>query len=196
MKKINRIIATFIIVISAATFAFGSKIENEGKSLEVIKWENRLYKIIYHQKSDQKITLTVKDQANFVLYTESSKAENGFEKFLDLSQLPNGNYMVEIQSGEGFIYKEIEITNSEKKYKDVFYIKDIESEKVFVYSAKKLENKSTVLIKGNDEEILYQESIDLTEGKVFNFSQVIGDEVTLIIYQDNEFVQSKKISLN
>ncbi len=189
-------IVAFVIVMNATAFAFGDTHSNEGSTLKVTHRNNDIYKIVFNEQGEQEVTLTLKDAKEKTLYTEYVQAINGFTKFLDLSTLPIGKYMLELKSSSKTIYEEVEIVDVSEKYNDILFIKDLGEEKTFVYAAKPLDTPLTVVVKGANNNTLFKGEFDLAKGQVFNFSKVIGDEVLLTIYEGNAFVKEKTIALD
>ena len=116
MKKMIKLFVAFIIVMNATVLANANDLNTKGNALKVIQRNNDIYNVVYQGTEQQQVSIQFLDEDNEVLYSESIEASKGFVKSLDLSDLPAGNYHIELVSTTDTLSEEITIFTAAQLY--------------------------------------------------------------------------------
>ena len=97
MKTIVRLIIVAVVVLGAQS----SHASNPHPSIAVRVLDAKSFAIYMKQITDQKIRLTIKDDAGQVLYFKTIRNNNSFNRKMNLKELPAGQYSLEIRDNIG-----------------------------------------------------------------------------------------------
>ncbi len=202
LKK-NMLLVLAVVMTSAsvvlASPAKGDKAdEPEAKvSVKKIDAQNKKALIrITNLSSEGSAILRIKDVKGYVLHKEVIRQNDVYAKRYDLSNLPNGEYTVELTTQEGVTQESLSL-NAGKA--EVAYFKPaIQVEPGLVKIAFKNSIEAPVSLKfyDNNGQLLYQERVASQEkyAKGLNVSRLSAGQYSLSILGDN-YVYSKSIEV-
>ncbi len=197
MRNMVKTIAALLIVISAPLSTYASvdsaSLASFCKVLP-IKEENT-FKVIYQSQEVENVNVTIVDSKKVVVYSEIIRKSNGFVKDFDLSNLPEGEYTLNVKSND-YQYTE----NVKVDYLDAEDIQMILTEVENNYALVGINNSKsdiTILIVDNFGNKLHRERIASGEQvkKIYDMEKMQGSSATFIIYGENGVIKEKSVKI-
>jgi len=197
MRNMVKTIAALLIVISAPLSTYASvdsaSLASYCKVLP-IKEENT-FKVIYQSQEVENVNVTIVDSKKDVIYSEIIRKSNGFVKDFDLSNLPQGNYTLYIES-DNYQYSE----HVKVDYLEAEDVQMILTEVENDYALVGINNSNsdiTILIVDDFGNKLYRERIEAGDQvkKIYDMEKLQGSSATFIIYGENGVIKEKLVKI-
>lgn len=93
MNTFKKIIATILILAGLGVSSYGS-----APYIKVTTYDDKKFFVVVSVTDSSRVNVSLKDSHNFELYQESYKGNNNYIKGFDLEPLPDGEYLLEIES--------------------------------------------------------------------------------------------------
>lgn len=143
---------------------------------------------------DESVVLRIKDKQGYVLHREVVDQREVYAKKYDFSELPNGEYIVEVKTGNGIITESFALAAG--KANAVYFKPAIQLGPGLIKVAFMNRIDSPVSLRLYDEggEVLYEEMVSSQEifVKGLNVSQLKAGQYTLSVLGDN-YVYTKSL---
>ena len=198
MLLVLAVVMTSVNVVLASPAKGDKADEPEAKvSVRKIDAENKKALIrITNLPSEGSAILRIKDMKGYVLHREMIRQNDAYARKYDLSNLPNGEYIVELTTQEG-VTKEGLSLNAGKA--EVAYFKpaiQVEPGLVKIAFKNSIEAPVSLKLYDNNGRLLYQERVASQEeyAKGLNVSRLSAGQYSLAISGDN-YVFSKSIAV-
>lgn len=180
-----------LLAFAGATVVNATGAGSKTTHCKVILEADETYRVIYHAAEEENVTVQITDQDQELVYTEKLRTSEFVKKY-DLSYLPKGAYQLEIKSDE-YSYTEDILVGDVSGF--TFFVTPAIDRAVSVVGSHKDGKDVTLCILDQDDQLVYRESINDTKQvhKRFNFSELSGNSVTLLLYHDNELIKQEEI---
>lgn len=189
MKRMITYTMALLIVFSASV-ATAADSAYMATNCQIFSEEAKLYRLIYQAPYEEKVTIQIYDDREKVVY-EERLATSGFNKRYDLTNLPDGEYLIEVKSDGYFFSEELNVGDLAKFS---FTFDQKENRKVTIIGAKEQGKQLTLYILGDGQDVLYKEQFD-TENQIhkkYNFEKMRGDNVTFLLYHNDRLVKEEQ----
>jgi hypothetical protein len=193
MKTIkNYLVLALMLMTVGNAFAFNPDLRLLNGKKIIVKVDNDMESAI----------LSIKDLKGYTFYSESiKKSQNDFLKTFDLSALPNGAYVVEIE-GDIKVYS-FEVVATDTKVesaiegKKLLYkpLANARGKKVYINKYNPELAPLSVTIYNNNDVIVYSETLEATDnlGRIYNFSKASGDYKIAMSSNEKTYYQTVSI---
>ena len=195
MKRIFRILAVLVIVMSTASVVRANDLLAEGEELKVIPRKNQVYKLVYKADEQKKVVVKLMDDHDQVLYLEHLTVKGTFVKAFDLSNMPTGHYQIELTSGDETFRRAIELFSAQQLYSDYVHVRSLGAEQFAVSIGLPIDQTFDLYIKDAAGEVLYYGNVSPTSQKVYDLKKLIGDKATFLFYWHDELVKAQEVSI-
>lgn len=124
MKTLVKNIAFTLVFITTISFTVNATGKGKGKNKKKAEATNMIYKaainehngnmiaVQFMKPSNQKVSITVRDQTGKIIKHEVIKKHNLVVKKYVLDQFPAGTYQIEVQNGDQILKKKIYIAKT------------------------------------------------------------------------------------
>lgn len=192
MKTMNKVMLTIVMVI-ISTIA----IANERPTVKVKSVEAKTIAVLATGYGEVKTDITLKSGNGRVFYRETVKGGENYAKRLDMSEMPNGEYTLEIENKNSFtaIPVKLELNTAVVNSKDeVTIVKptlNVVGDKLNVAFADQNTEEVWVSIFDNNSNRLAYEKVSTENRKRFDLSRLEkGDYTVLMFTKGKKFIQS------
>jgi hypothetical protein len=177
MKKIALLFVG--VLVSSLTFARtwdeGTK---DASEFAVVKKAGSSYKLIYKSKEKEDVTVTILNEKNEIVYTETVKRSDGFIRPYNLENLPSGSYAFKIdrKSSKGTQIVKVESTDNENETLKLSALVKVKEGRYLLTAPAKNNEQLAIKILNEKGEIIYNESV-LTTGafaQLYNLKNLTG----------------------
>ncbi len=180
-----------LLIVFSATLASAGDSANMATNCRIVEEEKQMYRVEFVANEKQSVKIEIWDQYEELVYQNRAYASS-FVKTFDLSHLPNGEYELKL-TADDYDYSEAITINSLEGMSIRFIKRD--TRKISMVGSKFQEKGMSLYILDENKEIVYKNDYDdeTQVHKIFNFDKLEGDEVTFILFHDNEIVTEEKI---
>lgn len=189
--------AALIIVIGSASSTYASVDSASLASYcKVMPTEDeKRFKLIYQSPVVENVQIQLMDEKQSVIYTEVVSETNGFVKSFDLTSMPEGTYLVKVESKDYSYTQPVKVTawKAEKLHFSV-----IESDSKYAFVGKNDSKEDiTLFILDQEGNSLYEEEIKAGEEvkKMYNLEKVFGQKASFAIYGEAGLIKEKVFEL-
>ena len=167
----------------AASSAFAAPPPEPTSDFAVIN-SGRTLKVIYKALIENDVKIIIRNSGNEEVFTETLRKTDSFLRPYDLSQLPEGEYSVEIIDNNGLHSQPITINPASK---GLFHVVPVTGEKgkYLLTIGKMQKTKVNILVKNQFDEVLFESTRNADEefGQIINVTRVKG--ATIVITDSN-----------
>ncbi len=199
MKTLRRTALVLLAVIMAnASIVVADDVDLDANlSVRHIKSEQKKALIrITNLSEGQSAILRIKDKQGHVLYREVIKQSQAFAKKYDFSELPSGEYLVEVKTPEGTMTESFALESGQA---NPMYFKpavQVEPGLIKVAFINRIASPVSLKLYDNRGELVYTETVPSQEkfAKGLNVSKLSAGQYSLSLLGDN-YVYSKSIQV-
>jgi len=175
--KTKVIIAALLTVISSASFATGEekKEKKSSATVEITRQNEHVFNLTYKGSNNEKVEVKIFNENNVVVFSETIKKYDAFNRPYNLSKLPEGVYSVKVTDTNGTVVREI----NHASFKFASAISMVRFDSVAVNKLKLTiinqgSKKAAIRILDKNNDVLYasNQSINGNFATIFNLAQV------------------------
>lgn len=200
MKNLKRMALLVLAVVMAnASIVLANDAEGPDAEVSVRQIQSEQKKAIIritNVSSDEPAVLRIKDTQGYVLHREVISQSEAYAKKYDFSNLPSGDYLVELSTSDGIIKESFELEAGRTNPR--YFKPAVQVEPGLIKVAFINRISSPVSLKLYDErgEVLYEETVPSQEkfAKGLNISKLNAGQYSLAVLGDN-YVYSKSIQV-
>jgi hypothetical protein len=195
MRNTIKTLAAFLIVLSAAKSYAHTDSTSVGIFCKVVAQEKGdSFKLIYQGNKKANVSIKWIDNNSHVLYSENVKSSDSFVKQYDLTTLPKGEYTVKVVADDYEFTKEV-ITGAAVEMK--MAIRNLGDKKVLLTGYPVKSTDLFIVVLNDKSERIFEQSISdaTTIQKKFVFDQIDTDNVTFMIYSNDNVVAIETVEL-
>ncbi|WP_258104142.1 hypothetical protein [Marinoscillum sp. MHG1-6] len=189
------VLAALLIVFSAANVSASTDSLTTATFCRVVAQEKQdSYKLIFKGSEKGNVTIKWLDSDGDAIYMENVKSTDAFVKQYDLSTLPEGKYLIAVESTLGYDFSEEIILGDVSGFD--FQLRDAGSKSVLL-SGTHPEGKNVYLsILDEDRNTIYSESLEDTEEvlKKFDFHKMSTEKVTFVLSHRDKIFKEESIT--
>jgi len=174
MKKILSVLVV-LMVVSSVVFARRMENPSTANGVAVVK-SGTTFKLYYKSEQQSDVKVSILNSSNKVVFSEVLKKVGGFVRPYNFSNLPEGDYSIEIADKNGRQVERINYQNSStEKLAHLLKISGSEGKYLLTLSNKEA-NDITVRIYDDSNNIIYNqtEEIDGDFAKLYNLEKFSG----------------------
>ena len=197
MRNIVSKIAVLVIVIGASLTSYASADSASLASfckIMPIEDENR-FKLIYQSPVTETVEIKLVDKNDRIVYSETVDKTNGFIKNFDVSNLPDGAYVLNVSSDD---YKYSEYINVASWDAGKLHLVVTESNRKYaLVGTNDSKEAVTLYILDQTGATLYKEVIPAGEQvkKMYDLKKVYGQRASFVIYGKDGIAKEKMVKL-
>jgi hypothetical protein len=185
MKTIVRLIIVAVVVLGAQS----SHASNPHPSIRVRVLDAENFAIYMKQITDQKLRVTIKDEAGQVLYNKTIRKSNSFKRKMNLKELPKGQYTLEIRDHIGTLSYPITLAEAsleipeEKRLATFHPIIKKTNNMVSLMLFSPAKHSHEVSVYNEQNELLHGEKIKekVNYNKQFDFSEALPGDYSIVV---------------
>ncbi len=189
--KTKNVVLTLAAVIVASVFTFAAEPSSQ---VAVINQNNSgVYKLIYVGSIAGKVTVTIYDSNNNVLFSESTRGLSKFMRPLNFNGLEHGEYSIEITDANGTQVQKVNYNTSKIAIAEktavaneiavkTIHITKLQGSGKYLMSAAG-NGKINVLIFDSNDELIHDEKVTINGslGLVYSMKEVQGEPTFRVI---------------
>ena len=168
-----------MVCLLTASFAFATAPEKTSDFAVINK--GRTLKVIYKASSENDVKIVIRDSGSKAVFEETLRNTDNFLRPYNLSQLPEGEYSVEITDNDGVHRKAVTVTNSLNK--GLFHVVPVTGQAgKFLLTIGKMQNtKVNILVKNQFDHVLFESTrnADKEFGQIIDLTRVKGASITI-----------------
>lgn len=184
--------ALVLLTVFSATLVHAADSAYMATICKLVAEEDRLYRIIYQAAKEEHVTIQLFDNQDRLVYKEEVQS-SGFSKKFDLTNLPTGDYQLEVKSSGYFFSEELTVGDLSKF---MFSFDKRADRKISMVGSKEQNKSMTLYILDGSKDVVYKESFDKAQQvhKHFNFNQLRSEGVTFLLYHDDQLIKEQKFT--
>lgn len=172
-----------LLTVFSASVAWATDITT---TCQVVSEDDMLYRLVYQGSGEKNVTIQLLDDQQRLVYKEQLWT-SAFNKQFDLTNLPYGDYHIEVKSGDYYFSEKVKLGDlSDFQFK----MDQRESRKVALVGSKTAGKNMTLYILDDDQDVVYREQFDQLDQvhKSFNFQDLRSEGVTFLLYHDDRLI--------
>ncbi len=182
MRKI--FLTTCVALAGAAVFARGAEEPTKTSNTAIIKKSESTFALVYQAEESATVKVSIRDEANKLVFVEVLRDVNGFIRPYNFSTLPEGNYSIVIE-GEGTKQVEKIAYFAGTSQKRAFVTKLV-GDRFLVSAPVTQEEQLTIRIYNQRQQLLHKEThaVDSDFAKIYRIEKLDG-AVTFEVVRGN-----------
>ena len=191
MKNRKKLIAAVVALFAICSVSYG---QVQNTSAFIKPQSDKSFALYLNEIDFPSVKISIKDNEGRNLYTKTVKNQDSFAKKFNMSQLPQGSYMLSLEDEQSIqniplsvIDQTVQIEMDEKTriYKP-FVKQDAEMLDVMVFSPKKMQHQITIYDDAN--QVVYNETINeqVTIEKRYNLTNLAPGKYNITI-ESNDY---------
>lgn len=197
MKNTVKLIAALLIVFSTASATYASMDSASFASYcKVMPAEDeKRFNLIYNSVATENVTIQLLDEAQKVVYKEKMVETNGFVKSFDLSNMPEGTYIIKVTSDD-YVYTQPVKVTSWKAEKMLMTVAET-GRKYALVGQNDSKSDVTLFILDDNGNTLYKDVIKAGKEvqKVYNLEKVNTRNASFVLYGEKGLVKERIFEL-
>lgn len=154
-----------------------SAVDDPGRSSGVLR-SGSTVKVLYKGDETTDVKISILNEKDEILFTEKIKKTNGFSRPYNFSNLPSGNYKIELVDEFGTRVEHVNYGAKSESRKKLSYVSRVSgtTDKFILSVPNRGEDKITVTILTNENAVLYsgEEAISGDFAKVYSMKHYVG----------------------
>ncbi|GEM_PF-1375365 len=182
-----------LIIVMGATFANANGLSGDSEVRVLAGHEAGVYNLLFKSAEDKTVNVRILDANNKLLSTKRITKTDGFLQPIDLSQLPTGEYFIEI-TGAGTAYTEAVTHNVATVNAEDITVTTMSDARKVTFAAN-VEESTLLNLYFYDEmgEVVYRDKVAAAElnRKLYDLSSIEGEFVSVTIAHKGNTVINK-----
>ena len=175
MKKTFSVLVVLMVVSSVV---FARRVENPGDtpSATVVKIGST-FKVYYKGSQQADVKVSIRDAGDHLLFSETIKKSEGFVRPYNFSNLPEGEYTIQITDNNGRQIEKISYTREKSEtFAHLLKVAGSDGKYLLTVSSKGADGDVTVRIYDDANKVIYNKREDASKdfAKVYNLEGITG----------------------
>lgn len=193
MKRTSVLLLLVVTLLSGTAFAktkpLETKVGNSASFTIIPKAKLQKFDLVYVSENSSPVTVSIYNEDGDRIYAQTIKGYASFMKSFDVSELTDGEYIVEVENAEGKAKELLRHSNTGESF-NVLLSKTSDDKINLLVAGFDYKEPVELKIYDGDNRLIHKESISVGKDfmKTFNMSELNTKDVTFLVSNNKDFV--------